>query len=222
MKTLNNSTLKVLRLTKIERSQFLLSKELKEILIGLFLGDLCASKQKSSVNARLCFEQGFVHEEYLMHLYELFKSYCGTVPKITNRVPDKRNGKIYTRIKFQTYALPCFTELYNLFYPEGKKIVPENIGDLLTPLSLGYWIADDGYWNGNSTFLCTNSFTLEEVKLLTKVLNDKLNLKCSIIEKVPGSAVYLIRISTKSVPHLRTLLTPIMPPMMKYKIFGKS
>jgi hypothetical protein len=213
---------KTKRLTKNEREEFVIPKNLQEILVGLLLGDLCSSKQKANVNARLLFEQGKVHEEYLMHLYELFSSYCGTAPKITNRLPDKRTGKTYTRVKFQTYALPCFNILHNLFYPEGTKIVPTNIADLVTPLSLAYWICDDGTWGGNSTRLCTNSYTLAEVNLLVKVLTDKFGLKCTIIEKYSGSGVYLIRISTKAVPDLQKLLLPIIPAMMRYKICGKS
>jgi hypothetical protein len=91
---------KVRQLTKLERSQFVLSKDLKEILIGLLMGDLCANKRKSAVNARLVVEQGLIHKEYLCHLYELLKIYCGTGPQISNRLPDKRTGKTYTRIKF--------------------------------------------------------------------------------------------------------------------------
>jgi hypothetical protein len=79
-------------------------------------------------------------------LYELFQTYCRSVPKISNRLPYKRTGQIYTRVQFQTYSLPCFNELYSLFYLDGKKIVPLNIFDLMTPLSLAYWIADDGFF----------------------------------------------------------------------------
>jgi hypothetical protein len=53
-------------------------------------------------------------------------------PKITNRLPEKWTGKIYSRVTFTTRTFPCFKELYDLFYPEGKKVVPSNIGDLLT------------------------------------------------------------------------------------------
>jgi hypothetical protein len=115
MKTPNSSTLKVRQLTKLERSQFTLSKDLNpnlfprdsgrvygsDILVGLLLGDLCAHKRKESVNAKLHFEQGLVHKDYLFHLYELFQSYCLTAPKISARPADKRTGNVYSRVKFQ-------------------------------------------------------------------------------------------------------------------------
>jgi hypothetical protein len=48
-----------------------------------------------------------------------------------------------------------------------KKIVPLNIGELLTPIGLAYWIADEGCFCKSSqrVILCTESFTLKEVNL---------------------------------------------------------
>jgi len=80
-------------------------------------------------------------------------------------------------------------------------------------LGLAYWIADDGYWTGGGVHLCTNSFRLDEVNLLVKALTEKFNLKCTV-RAGGGSVGNIIRISAKSTPHLRTLLTPIMPPMI--------
>ena len=135
------------RLTNLERSQFTLSEELKGILVGLILGDLFIQCRGESGNARLCFEQGMVHEDYLLHLYERFKEFCSASPKIIIHPPDKITGKEYSSIRFNTYSLPCFNELYELFYPEGTKIVPLNIGELLTPLVLAFWVFDDGSWD---------------------------------------------------------------------------
>jgi hypothetical protein len=65
------------------------------------------------------FEQGLVHKDYLLHLFEIFKDYCSKAPKISNRKPDFRTKKVYTRITFITRCLPCFLEFYNLFYKEA-------------------------------------------------------------------------------------------------------
>lgn len=124
------------RLTKSEKEAFLLPVELKKIIVGLLLGDL--NSQKQNLNARLQFGQGFVHKEYIMHLYELFINFTTRPPVIANSSPDKRTGKVYRSLHFKTLSLPCFNELYELFYINGKKVVPLNIGELLTPLGLCY------------------------------------------------------------------------------------
>jgi hypothetical protein len=178
---------------------------------------MCIRKRKASVNARLQFEQSILHEDYLLHLYDLFKTYCSSLPKTTNRPPHKVTRKIYTRVTFNTFSLPCFNELYDLFYPNGQKVVPLNIGELLTPLSLVYWLCDDGSFNkkDRALVLSTQSFTIAEVELLVQVLTDKFGLKSTINANNGG---FTIRISAKSTPVLQSLLKDLMPSMMLYKI----
>jgi LAGLIDADG DNA endonuclease family protein len=132
------------RLKKTEKEAIALTSELKDILVGLLLGDLHGRLRYGKVS--FVFKQGIIHQDYLNHLYGLFSHYCPSPPKIVEGLPDIRTGKIYFSIVFQTYTLPCFIELYNSFYIKGKKIIPLNIEDLLTPISLAYWIADDGSW----------------------------------------------------------------------------
>jgi hypothetical protein len=203
-------------LSKGEREAFSLTPELKDILIGLCLGDL--NIQKRSGNARLLFEQGTVHKEYLFHLYDLFRAYCSLEPKVRIRKPDILTGKVYSSIHFNTYSLTCFNELYDLFYPAGIKVVASNIGDLVTAKGLAYWIADDGTLDKstNRVILSTDCFSLEEVTLLVDGLNDKWNLECYKIKMTNGG--YRIAIPRRSLPILQSLLGPIMPPMMRHKI----
>nr|QVG61568.1 hypothetical protein [Rhizoctonia sp.] len=205
------------RLTNLERSQYTLSDELKQILVGLLLGDLCSQKQSNSLNPRLIFSQGLVHKDYIFHLYELFKGYCSVAPKISDRLPDKRTGKIYTRVQFLTYSLPCFNELYNLFYPEGVKVVPSNIFELLTPLGLAYFISDDGTFSKSNQIikLCTEGFTESGVDLLIQVLENKFNLECRKEKRGKG---FRIVIKNNSLGKLRNLVQPHMHNAMLYKL----
>jgi hypothetical protein len=162
-------------LTKGARDKFILTPKLKEITVGLILGDLYARRPKPSVNTRLAFIQSIIHNDYLLHLYELFKDYCKKAPITAIPKAHKQTGKVYPNVRFESRSLPCFNYFYDIFYPSGKKCIPLNIGEILTPLSLAYWIADDGGWNkiNKHVVLCTESFTSEEVELLINVLNSK-------------------------------------------------
>jgi hypothetical protein len=199
------------RLSNEEKFKFILTEKEESILPGLLLGDLNVNKQ--AVNARLRFKQSFIHKEYLDHLYDLFSSYTNSSPVITTAAPDLRTGNIYKSVIFNTYSLPCFNKWFDLFYDKGKKIVPLNIGEFLTPLSLAYWICDDGYFLKNGVHLCTDSFTSEEVKILVKTLDEKFGFKCTINSRNDG-----FRISSKSTSDLQKVLASIMPRMMLYKI----
>jgi len=210
---------KRVNLTKGEKEAFSLSLELTDIIVGLVLGDMNVQKDKRAVNgnARLRFVQGTVHKEYLLEVYELLKDYCSGGPKITTHLPDKKTGVVHSSIRFSTYSLPCFNFLHDLFYPDGIKIIPQNIAELIKPIGLAFWLMDDGYWNqvGRYVVLCTESFTPAEVRLLINALNSKWDLKC--YENKRGDS-YRIVIPAYSIPLLRTLVEPHMVPAMRYKI----
>ena len=55
------------------------------------------------------------------------------------------NGTVHTWYQFSTKSLSCWNDLQALWYVNGVKVVPKNIFDLLTPISLAYWICDDGF-----------------------------------------------------------------------------
>lgn len=128
-----------------------LSRELKEILIGLCLGDLHISKEKPSYNARLSFDQSSSqHSDYLLHLFDLFEPFWGTNPILTNRKPDKRTGLVYNSLRFKTLSFSVFNEFHNLFYKAVsedssqvkiiyRKVIPLNLNEYLTGRALAYW-----------------------------------------------------------------------------------
>ena len=82
-------------------------------------------------NARIIFRQGSINASYLLHLYHLYQEFVTTPPAVSS-ITDKNTGKIIYNLSFATLALPCFNELYEAFYLEGQKIIPNNIADLLS------------------------------------------------------------------------------------------
>jgi hypothetical protein len=195
-----------------------LSSFLKEALIGLILGDVFVSRHGRHKNARLVFDQSKdKHSDYLYYLYDLFEPFVGTEPKSTNRKPDPRTGLIYNSLVFRTFSLPCFTEYHTMFYPNGKKIIPLNIEEYLTEIGLAFWIMDDGGKNTHGDLILhTNSYTLDEVKLLISVLNNKYNLSSKLYERRKGQ--WAILIPKKELPKVRKLVSNYIHSSMEYKI----
>lgn len=81
------------------------------------------------------FEQSIIHKQYLEHLFEKFKYLCTVNGSIRTAERKKFNT---SSVYFTTRQLTSITELHNLFYKDNKKIVPLNIGSLLTEISLAY------------------------------------------------------------------------------------
>ena len=107
--------------------------------------------------------------------------------------------------------------MYETFYVNGKKIIPANIAELLTPVSLAFWIMDDGGLRSNGTLnLHTDSYTLTEVNLLIDVLKRNFDINSRISIKRPGQ--WIIVIPKKEVPKVAELTIAHMHPSMLYKI----
>jgi hypothetical protein len=67
----------------------------------------------------------------------------------------------------------------NLSIWKVKKIIENNIANLLTPVSLAYWIRVDGRFTGSGLKLHMNAFSLEEINILIEALNKNLSIKAS-------------------------------------------
>jgi len=78
-----------------------LTTDLQEIIIGLMLGDLHAERRNVNNNTRLQFKQSNKNKNYIDHLFIIFKSYCGSSPKITTSFDNRINkNKFNSSIKF--------------------------------------------------------------------------------------------------------------------------
>lgn len=79
------------------------------------------------------------HKEYFEFVYNIFIPFCtkNHVPQF-RIIRDSRNNKIYTAMSFTTMQLPCFNVFKEIFYLSNKKVVPNNIHDLLTFRALAF------------------------------------------------------------------------------------
>lgn len=107
------------------------------------------------------------------------------------------------------------TELYNIFYVNGIKIVPHDLS-LLTPVAFAHIIMQDGSrGSSRGLYLCTDSFNETDVKRLKKYIVERYQIKCTI-HKVNGR--FRIYISAKCVKTVRDLVSPYMHNSMMYKL----
>ena len=157
---------------------------------------------------------------YFKHVLNLFKPYLSETFKLKEKTfKDNRTNNTYKSVNFATLSLPCFNQYKSLFYKNNKKIVPINIQELLTPIGLAYWIMDDGGINTyNATILNTDSFTLEEVELLQKALEQKFGLRTRKSQKRKGQWIIIIPVR-QTVP-LSDIVQPYMHETMLFKVKG--
>jgi hypothetical protein len=105
-----------------------------------------------------------------------------------------------------------------MWYRPGKKIVPGNIMEILTPIGLAHWIMGDGSKQNFGLHLSVYAFTKEDVKLLIEVLEFKFGLKCSIHNLSTINNKPRIYIWKESMPLLKHIVSRYIIAEMKYKI----
>lgn len=203
------------KFTKIQREMIKFPSFQYSVIIGIILSDgsLSLSNNKSK-NARLRLKQSYSHKEYLWFTFLILNHYCNMMPVCRKAI---WKGSVNYSIEFTTRSLPCFTELYNLFYPKGIKIVPENIYELLTPIALAHLIMGDGnYSKGGGLLLCTDSLYIKDIIKIMNVFIIRYNFKCSLREHNKGQ--FRIYISKKSMKELITIVKPYMHSSFNYKL----
>lgn len=80
-------------------------------------------------------------------MFSILSHYCSRNAIYRERV---RKGKINCSLEILTRSLSCLTELYNIFYVDKVKVIPEDVYNLLSPVVLAPF--DYGRWNKGSWF----------------------------------------------------------------------
>src|SRR3989344_5591215 len=153
-----------------------LTQRQKEILIGTILGDGHLEKLYTPELSRLKVEHSYKQKDYVDWLYEEFKNWVRTKPK---QKIKKVWDKIHTNYGFCTYGHRLLGNFQSEFYLDRKKIIPSNLLQNITPLSLAVWFMDDGSIKSNKhkgIFLNTQSFNEKDVKILQSILENKFGL----------------------------------------------
>lgn len=200
-----------------------MNKAFRDMLIGVLLGD--AHIGRTGIDkAYITFEQSKKKIEYITYLHKLTRESGFDLEELKTytRKDVRYSNRINESLYFRTNSLEELKPFADLFLNiEGKKIIPTNIDDYLTPRSLAFWIMDDGQQvkRGGVT-LCTDSFKSSEVSLLREALLDKFNISSSIHNKKgKNDSIYeRIYINKESLDEFKPLLKEHMHNSMLYKI----
>lgn len=199
--------------TSVERNWIQIPINKRSIFVGILLSDAYLHRGNKGGEARLQFKQMYSHFEYFYSVFFELSHYCSNLP-ILNKV--NLHKKIFYALSFTTRSLPCITKLYELFYPEGKKVIPKNIYDILTWEALVHWIEGDGTYSSGIT-IQTQSFTIQDIVLLMNVLIIKFDLECNI--HMQGN-YHVLYIKSKSIKRNLHHMLPYIHPSMIYKFKG--
>lgn len=156
-----------------------LTQEQKEYLFGTLMGDgnlQTFDKNKNTAFGRT--NHSIKQLEYCKFKQRLFDnlSYQVKFSKAYNKKYNKYYERCYFCFKPNTELLP----IYEMFYHNGKKDVPEDL-TLLTPKALALMFMDDGTASGNCSInIATCCFSLDGLLRLKNYLKEKYDLNTTI------------------------------------------
>ncbi len=184
----------------------------KALVIGSILGDGCLCENWSKTNYRLFINHCLEQKEYLLWKYDVLKNFILSEPRFY-----ARNNSLTIR----TISHSELSELRKIFYPKGKKIIPDNIEEfLVNPLVLAIWFMDDGNARKrNGLVTCydinTQSFNLKENKKLVSVLKDLYGFNVTINL---NNGYYRLHISALDKLKFKECIKKFVVDSMKYKL----
>lgn len=206
------------------------TKKIHQCMIGDLLGDghlrYGNKNKKGEVTGNCNFSMTLKSKEYTFYLWEkMYKDICTNTPP--HPWPLAKTGKPVSQYHFATRSFKELTLLHAEWYKlrdtnKYCKIVPLDINTHLAPISLAHWIMGDGYWSKNTLYLCTDSFTYDEVLLLVDSVSTVFNISAGPLRRIKGNkeVCWRIRVSSRreNILRLRLLVSPFMISSMKYKI----
>lgn len=192
-----------------------MSGEERAIIIGSLLGD--AHLKLTTKSWCVQFLQSDKQKEYIFWKYKKLAAIATQPPRSWEHF-DGRYKKTYTFWKFQTHCSQETNRLHEIFYPQGTKIVPDEIAKMLTcPLSLAVWYMDDGgrRKDCHGMFLNTLSFTEREQRMLQLCLVKNFGIKTNVHWISDGYRLYIPNDMAKL---FCKIVGPYVIPFMRYKL----
>lgn len=184
------------------------------VLIGSLLGDACLSRNGKAYRVRFDHSQSAC--EYALWKQQLLTDFA--TPLRTVSVYDKRTGKVYYHVRFDTRTLPEFGWYAQRFLDQSRKVVPPDIETLMTELALAVWYMDDGHRRRdcNALRINTHAFTLPEIERLKQMLECRFGVHSTIHLVVRNQRV--LYIPSSSAKRFCELIRVYVPPCMGYKL----
>ena len=195
-----------------------LTKKQKSVLIGTILGDGFLQKTGEK-NARLRLEHSQKQKDYVLWKGNIFGRLFQGKPSFLERLHPK-SGETYKYCRWQSSATPSFGKWRKYFYPNGKKIIPNDVGDFLTePITLAVWYMDDGYFNkiDRNCHIYLGRISRAEAEILKKSVAKNFGIEATIYDKKnKGFALFFGVMETKV---LHALVRPFIIKSFQYKLF---
>lgn len=184
-----------------------------EFITGSLLGDAHLTNLKyGRKSPSFSIQRKIADIDYLVWEYTFLNKLCSREIYKKDRY-NKTTGKTIKQCGFDTRFLPCLLPFRQKWYPNGIKIVPQDIK--LSKLIMQIWYCDDGSIeiiskNSFRIKLCTHGFLKEESEFLIELLKERYDEKFYLCK---DGKHFFIRTNTKGSRAMLLDMKEGFPPM---------
>ncbi|HLC58353.1 MAG TPA: hypothetical protein VJI68_00680 [Candidatus Nanoarchaeia archaeon] len=185
-----------------------------DLIIGSTIGDANIRQRNRNCMFRVSHSQK--QKKYVEWKFNILREFDNSTIKLNQKFI---NGRLINTFEFNIDTHYMFNYYRKLFYSlNGNKIVTKELLNQINPRSLAIWLCDDGSYCQKQKYIifCTNSFNLEEHKLMKKYFENKWNLSPTIGFR--DNKYYYLRFKKEDTAKLVEIVRPFVPKFMKYKI----
>jgi len=168
--------------------------------------------------ARLRLEHGLDQVEYLLWKANELSGIAAGQTTYLDRVHPLTRA-MYRYVRHQSRASAIYGAVWKIFYPQGKKRIPDLLRELLTePLALAVWYMDDGYYfaRERECYLYLGTVSAEEAQTAQAVVASNFGLAPRVLDKRrKGYALYF---SARQARALADVIGVDLLPYFRYKL----
>ncbi|KAM1420848.1 hypothetical protein ACFX2I_003172 [Malus domestica] len=189
-----------------------LSKEQREILVGLLLGGLQIESDEDWKNHMIRFEfseSSSTHSLLKRHIFDQYHEWLHPSCKSSESTED-------IPYKFSTISHSYFAFYAEQFWPKGRRMIPKLIHRWLSPCALAYWYMYGGHSTSSGDILLKIKGSEEGVEKIVKSLRAK-SLDCKVKRK---GRVFWIGFLGSSSTWFWKLVEPYILDDLKYALKG--
>lgn len=194
----------------------------KQVIYGSMLGDGFLRKLRPGLrNSFFTCRHTVAHKQYVEWLAYLLRPLANIYEY---NYPETRPGwpQRSAIVVLQTASSSFFTDLRQLFYPQGKKIAPMSVLRFLDSLGLAVWYMDDGCYDKRwkRIFLHTEGFPQFDQEIIVRCLQDRFGTSaCNTVKCSSGTGV-MVSFTRSGTDAFLDLVRPHVfeVPCMRYKL----
>lgn len=160
-------------------SKLKLTKEQREILVGMLLGGLQIVTDDDKKKFAICFEfkeDSEIHSVLRRYIHDQYHEWL-----LVNR-DEPVDGSNDVPCYFRSISHTCFSFYAEQFWPDGQPVIPKLVHRWLSPQVLAYWYMYGGYRTSKGDILLKVRGSQEGVDKIMKTLKSK-SLDCQVKRK---------------------------------------